>query len=199
MLPMTKTLGFVGLSRRPFLKWHFPVALFEERTEENPFLLFESLFAKPQLVPCKKKANFSRTWRKMKWMGESGWVLKHSHLRLHIFIHRAIWRIVQLNNCSFIEPDKHLLLANHFEMCDWEWDLVWFCTDSILLITGVLANSAMLWVLLRDKIAFTASQVGVALVITLKEAPRRPISGVAWRRLLVKQHEMSHIRSQVHR
>lgn len=49
-----------------------------------------------------------------------------------------------------------------FEHCRWRWREVWYITDSIILVAGLLTNLVMLWVLLREKNAFTASQVGAA-------------------------------------
>lgn len=70
-----------------------------------------------------------------------------------------------------MESGNNLAVAEAFELCEWQWEHIWFFTDSFILVTGVLANVAMLWVLLRDKNAFTASQVGAAQVIALKVGP----------------------------
>lgn len=110
----------------------------------------------------------------------------------------AILRIVSVakqeilsNNCSLMESENNIMVAEFFQECELQWDHVWDFTDSIILVTGVLANAAMLWVLLRDKNAFTASQVGASRVVTLEVEPRRPTRGQP----ASKQREMSHIRS----
>lgn len=61
-----------------------------------------------------------------------------------------------------MESENNFMVAEFFQECELQWDHVWDFTDSIILVTGVLANAAMLWVLLRDKNTFTASQVGAA-------------------------------------
>lgn len=47
-----------------------------------------------------------------------------------------------------------------FETCEWKWRKPWLFTNIFILITGVLTNVALLWLLLREKKSSSASQVG---------------------------------------
>ncbi|KAK9525476.1 hypothetical protein VZT92_016176 [Zoarces viviparus] len=59
---------------------------------------------------------------------------------------------------SFIEDVSKLCRENG-------WENVWFATDIFILITGVVANVALLWLFLREKKSLSASKVlGVNLV-----------------------------------
>lgn len=49
------------------------------------------------------------------------------------------------------------------QSCEWKWREPWFFTDIFILITGVLTNVPLLWLLLREKKSSSASQVGAVL------------------------------------
>lgn len=90
---------------------------------------------------------------------------------------------------SVRESDNHERMEEAFAKCEWKWEYIWYYTDSIILLTGVLANAAMLWFLLWNKNAFTASQVSAARVITLQVGPRRPSHGLPGSPLLTSDHQ----------
>lgn len=42
------------------------------------------------------------------------------------------------------------------------WAHIWFITDIVILVTGVLANAALLWLFLRERKSLSTSRVGSA-------------------------------------
>lgn len=105
---------------------------------------------------------------------------------------------ILLNNCRIMKLDHHLEVAMLFDLCELEWQMIWYITDCIVLVTGLLANGAMLWVLLRGKNAFTASQVGAAQLIMLEAGPCRPTSGVPVRgKCHTSDHKFTLLKQQI--
>ncbi|CAJ1054254.1 uracil nucleotide/cysteinyl leukotriene receptor-like [Xyrichtys novacula] len=62
---------------------------------------------------------------------------------------------------------RDTLVAAIFLYCDEiGWTKLWFTADSIILITGVLANTALLWLFIKERKQVSASQVlGVNIVL----------------------------------
>lgn len=105
---------------------------------------------------------------------------------------------ILLNNCRIMKLDHHLEVAMLFDLCELEWQMIWYIIDCIVLVTGLLANGAMLWVLLRGKNAFTASQVGAAQLIMLEAGPCRPTSGVPVRgKCHTSDHKFTLLKQQI--
>lgn len=210
MWPLTKNITlYVTRLWHLFLQTATAVTSLEEWTTESLLLFPESIFTKQQhFFFYIKKPNFSSL--EERWGGPTN----HSEFRntqigaatfSYMLDSSAVLGIVSmvkqeilLNNCRIMELENHLVVAMFFDLCELEWEMTWYITDCIVLVTGLLANGVMLWVLLRGKNAFTASQVGAAQLIMLEAGPCRPTSGVPVSPVAVKQREMSHIRPQVH-
>lgn len=61
------------------------------------------------------------------------------------------------------ENDK--FITDIFSRCHTEgWGNMWFVSDILTLVTGVVANIALLWLFLRDRKSVSASKVGTSLL-----------------------------------
>lgn len=58
-----------------------------------------------------------------------------------------------------MSASQHLILMI-IEHCELKWSDTWFAIDIIILITGMVANVALLWLFLRERKSLSASQVG---------------------------------------